>query len=108
MFQSAMFERIEREIISNDVVLYMRGSAAFPQCNFSALTVQILSQLGIRFRDVNITEDSELRQGLMDFADWPTFPQLYIKAEFIGGADIIREMHETGELLALLKDRNII
>jgi monothiol glutaredoxin len=108
VMQSAMFDRIEREILSNDVVLYMKGSAAFPQCNFSATVVQILSQIGVTFRDVDVSGDGELRQGLRDFANWPTLPQLYIKGEFIGGADIIRDMFQTGELQALLKDRDVI
>lgn len=107
-FQSAMIQRIEREISSHDIVLYMKGSAAFPQCPFSAHVVQILSQMGIRFRDINILEDSELRQGLVEFSDWPTFPQLYIKGEFIGGVDIIREMHQTGELQMLFQDHEIL
>ncbi len=108
MMRSVMFERIEREIGSHNVVLYMKGTAAFPQCGFSAFIVQILSQAGVQFRDVDIMGDSELRQGLKDFADWPGFPQLYIKGEFIGGADIVREMAGTGELQALLQDRGII
>lgn len=108
VFQSAMFERIERETGSHDIVLYMRGSAAFPQCSFSAYVVQVLSQLGVRFRDINVLEDSELRQGLKDYADWPTFPQLYIRSEFIGGADIVRDMYEAGELQALLEDRGLL
>ncbi len=107
MMQSAMFERIEKEIMANDVVLYMKGTAAFPKCNFSASVVQILSKLGIRFRDVNAMDDSELRRGLSDFANWPTLPQLYVKGEFIGGADIVREMYEAGELQALLEDRGV-
>jgi monothiol glutaredoxin len=107
VMQSAMFERIEREIYSNDVVLYMKGTAAFPQCPFSAAAVQILSQIGIRFRDVDVAGDGELRKGLSDYADWPTLPQLYIKGEFIGGADIMRDMFKAGELQALLADRGI-
>jgi monothiol glutaredoxin len=108
MMQSAMFLRIEREIMGNDVVLYMKGSAAFPQCSFSAYVVQVLSQLGIRFRDIDVSGDGELRQGLKDFADWPGFPQLYVKGEFIGGADIVRDMVKHGELQALLEDRGVI
>ncbi|MGB4057375.1 MAG: Grx4 family monothiol glutaredoxin [Alphaproteobacteria bacterium] len=107
LIKRAMFERIEREIAAYDVVLYLRGSAAYPQCSFSAYAVQILSQLGIKFRDVNITEDGELRQALKDYADWPIFPQLYVHGEFIGDANILREMAEAGELETLLTEREI-
>jgi monothiol glutaredoxin len=106
--QNLMFERIEKEIKSHDVVLYMKGTAAFPQCGFSSLVVQVLSQLQVPFKDVNILEDSELRQGIKDFANWPTIPQLYIKGEFIGGCDIVREMFQSGELQALLKDKDLM
>lgn len=103
-----MFERIEKEIKSHDVVLYMKGTAAFPQCGFSSLVVQVLSQLQVPFKDINILEDSELRQGIKDFANWPTIPQLYIKGEFIGGCDIVREMFQSGELQALFKDKGLM
>ena len=102
-----MGQRIEKELRANDVVLYMKGAAAFPQCGFSASIVQILSSLGVAFKDVSIIEDSELRQGLKDYANWPTFPQLYVKGEFIGGADIVREMFETGELEDLLDQKGV-
>jgi monothiol glutaredoxin len=96
--KSAMSERIEREIHSHPVVLYMNGQAAYPLCSFSASIVNILSRLDTPFKDVNIVNDGDLRQALRDYADWPTFPQLYIKGEFIGGADIVQEMYESGEL----------
>lgn len=105
--QGAMAERIFREISSNNVVLYMYGSAAFPQCGFSASIVQILSQLGVAFKDVNILEDGELRQALKDFANWPSLPQLYIKGEFVGGADIVREIFHSGELEELFDEKGI-
>lgn len=108
LMQRAMFERIERELVSHNVVLYMKGTAAFPQCSFSAFIVQVLSQAGVQFRDVDILGDGELRQGLMDFAEWPNFPQLYVRGEFIGGADIVREMAQSGELQALLEDRGVL
>ena len=85
----------------------MKGSAAFPQCGFSSMVVQILSHLGVTFKDVDILEDAELRQGIKDFTDWPTIPQLYVKAEFVGGCDIIREMYEAGELQTLFADKGI-
>lgn len=103
----AMAERIYKEVQRNDVVLYMKGSAAFPQCSFSATIVQILSSLGVTFKDVNAQEDGELRQALLEYADWPSLPQLYIKGEFIGGADIVRELYETGELDELLDNNGI-
>ncbi len=86
----------------------MKGTAAFPECGFSSLVVQVLSHLGVPFRDINILEDNELRQGIKDFTDWPTIPQLYVKGEFIGGADIVREMFESGELQELLTEKGIL
>ena len=105
--QNVIFDRIEKDISDNDVVLYMKGSAAFPQCGFSAVAVQILSQLGVTFKDINVLEDKEIWQGIKDFTDWPTIPQLYIKGEFVGGCDIMREMYEEGELQQLLQDKNV-
>ncbi|MCB1562674.1 MAG: Grx4 family monothiol glutaredoxin [Alphaproteobacteria bacterium] len=105
--QNVMFDRIQKEIDNHDVVLFMKGQAAFPQCGFSSLVVQVLSQLGVPFKDINVLEDSELRQGIKDFTNWPTIPQLYVKGEFVGGCDIIREMYESGELQALLQDKGI-
>ena len=105
--QKMIFERIEKDIKANDVVLYMKGSAAFPQCGFSALVVQVLSQLGVAFKDVNVLEDNDIREGIKEYANWPTIPQLYIKREFVGGCDIVREMYETGELQQLLKDKGV-
>lgn len=105
--QNVMFERIQKDIDDNDIVLFMKGEAAFPQCGFSSLVVQVLSQLGVTFKDVNVLEDNELRQGIKDFSDWPTIPQLYVKGEFIGGCDIVREMYESGELQTLLNDKGI-
>ena len=89
---------IENEIQSNDVVLYMKGTPVFPQCGFSASTVGVLNHLGIKFSTVNVLENENIRQGIKEYANWPTIPQLYVKEEFIGGCDIIREMHENGEL----------
>lgn len=105
--QNVMFERIQKDIDENDIVLFMKGEAAFPQCGFSSLVVQVLSQLGVPFKDVNVLEDNEIRQGIKDFSDWPTIPQLYVKGEFIGGCDIVREMYESGELQALLNEKGI-
>lgn len=105
--ENIVFERIKQEINSNDIVLYMKGTAVFPQCGFSAAVVQILSQLGVSFRDVNVLEDATIRQGIKDFTNWPTIPQLYIKGEFVGGCDIVREMYTSGELQDLLKEKGI-
>ena len=105
--ENVVFERIQKKINNNDVVLFMKGTAAFPQCGFSSLVVQVLSQIGVPFKDVNVLEDSELRQGIKDFTNWPTIPQLYVKGEFVGGCDIVREMYETGELQELMKDKGI-
>lgn len=101
-------DRIQRQIDSHDVVLYMKGEAAFPQCGFSAAVVQILSQMGVPFKDENVLLDNEIREGIKAFTDWPTIPQLYVKGEFIGGCDIIREMYEDGELEALFKEQGIL
>ncbi len=105
--ENILFDRIRKEITDNDVVLFMKGNAAYPQCGFSSLTVQVLSQLGVQFKDINILEDNELRQGIKDFTQWPTIPQLYIKGEFVGGCDIVREMYESGELKTLLETSGI-
>lgn len=106
--QNVTFDRIQKQINDHDIVLYMKGTAAFPQCGFSSLVVQVLSQIGAPFKDVNVLEDSEIRQGIKDFTNWPTIPQLYVKGEFIGGCDIVREMYENGELQALLKDKGVL
>lgn len=105
--ENILFDRIRKDITDNDIVLFMKGSAAYPQCGFSSLTVQVLSQLGVQFKDINILEDNELRQGIKDFSQWPTIPQLYVKGEFVGGCDIIREMYESGELKTLLETNGI-
>jgi len=105
--ENIVFERLKKEIETNDVVLYMKGTAVFPQCGFSAAVVQVLSQLGVSFKDVNVLEDASIRQGIKDFTNWPTIPQLYIKGEFIGGSDIVREMYMNGELQNILKEKGV-
>ncbi len=104
---STIQEQIQSTIDENDVVLFMKGNAQEPACGFSAMTVQVLNHLGVPFKDVNVLLDDELRQGIKDFTNWPTIPQLYIKGEFVGGCDIIREMFEDGELQQMLKDKDI-
>lgn len=105
--ENIVFDRIKKDIENNDVVLYMKGTSAFPQCGFSAAVVQVLSQLGVAFKDINVLEDDVIRQGIKDFTNWPTIPQLYIKGEFVGGCDIVREMFMNGELQDLLKDKGV-
>ncbi len=100
-------ERIEGELKGNEVVLFMKGTPVFPQCGFSAAVVQVLSHLGIKFKGIDVLQDPGLRQGVKDFASWPTIPQLYVKGEFVGGCDIVREMYQTGELAELLHSHGI-
>jgi monothiol glutaredoxin len=107
MSDSAVFDRIRDEITGTDVVLYMKGSPMFPQCGFSAAVVQVLGHLGVTYKGVNVLEDEEIRQGIKDFANWPTIPQLYVKGEFVGGCDIVREMAESGELAALFREKGV-
>ena len=104
---SAINERIQQQIDGDSVVLYMKGTPVFPMCGFSAQVVQILSHVGVPFQSYNILEDQDLRQGLKEFSNWPTFPQLYVKGELVGGCDIVREMYETGELSQLLTEKGI-
>lgn len=103
-----VLKTIENTIKSNDVVLYMKGNKKIPQCGFSATVVQILEHCGVEnFKDINVLADPAVREGIKQFTNWPTIPQLYIKGEFIGGCDIAREMYQSGELQALLKDKGI-
>ena len=96
MSEQAIAERIRTEVEGNDVVLFMKGTPVFPQCGFSNTVVQVLTHLGVQFKGINVLEDDEIRQGIKDYSDWPTVPQLYVKGEFVGGCDIIREMFEAG------------
>ena len=107
MSEAQVFERIRDEIGKNDVLLFMKGTPVFPQCGFSAAVVEVLSELGVKFHGVNILIDPELRQGIKEFSQWPTIPQLYVKGEFVGGCDIVREMFESGELEQLFKDKGV-
>jgi monothiol glutaredoxin len=102
-----VFERIQSEIDDAPVMLYMKGTAMFPQCGFSARVVQILTHLGVPFKTANVLEDMELREGIKQFSQWPTIPQLYVKGEFVGGCDIIMEMFQSGELETLLTDKGV-
>lgn len=100
-------DRIESDLKANDVVLYMKGTPVFPQCGFSAAVVQVLTHLGIKFKGINVLEDPEIRNGIKEFANWPTIPQLYVKGEFVGGCDIVREMYASGELAEMLQTKGI-
>lgn len=100
---SSVRERIEKDVKGNKIMLYMKGSPEAPQCGFSARAVAILKQHGVPFKTFNVLEDEEVRQGIKEYSDWPTIPQLYINGEFVGGSDIMAEMHENGELKDLLK-----
>jgi monothiol glutaredoxin len=102
-----VFARIESDVRSHPVVLYMKGTPVFPQCGFSAQVVQVLSQLGVKFQSFDVLSDDSLRQGVKEFSNWPTIPQLYVQGEFVGGCDIVREMYQSGELAALLKEKGI-
>ena len=99
---------IETEINDNDVVLFMKGTPVFPQCGFSAATVGVLNHLGVKFNSVNVLDDQNIRDGIKEFTNWPTIPQLYVKGEFVGGCDIVKEMFEKGELKSLLEKKKLI
>lgn len=104
---STALDTIKSAIEGNDVVLFMKGTQSFPQCGFSATVAKILQHVGVEFADVNVLADPEIRQGIKDFSEWPTIPQLYVKGEFVGGCDIVREMFETGELKTFLAEKGV-
>ncbi|UXM96135.1 Grx4 family monothiol glutaredoxin [Bartonella sp. HY329] len=104
---TGMNDFIDNEVKSNDIVLFMKGTPGFPQCGFSGQVVQILDYLGVAYKGINILTSDELRQGIKEYSNWPTIPQLYVKGEFVGGADIVREMFQQGELKTLLEDKGI-
>ena len=103
----AIDQFIANDLKSNDVVLFMKGTPEFPQCGFSSQVVQILEYLGAPIASVNVLEDAEIRQGIKEYANWPTIPQLYVKGEFVGGCDITREMFQSGELASVLTDAGV-
>ncbi len=107
MSTNPVFDRIDGDIHDNDVVLYMKGTPVFPQCGFSAAVVQILTQMEVKFKGIDVLTDPSLRQGVKEYSDWPTIPQLYVKGEFVGGCDIVREMHESGELKQIFESKGI-
>lgn len=107
MSDNPVLSSIQKEIDDNPVVLFMKGTPQFPQCGFSGMVAQILSHIGVPFKGVNVLADDALRQGIKEFSSWPTIPQLYVKGEFVGGCDIVREMYEAGELEKLLDDKGV-
>ncbi len=107
MDHNPVFDRIQEEISDNDIVLFMKGTPVFPQCGFSAAVVQALTHLGVKYKGVDCLSDPSLRDGIKEFSNWPTIPQLYVKGEFVGGCDIIRDMYNAGELQQLLVDNGI-
>ena len=104
---SGIADFIANEVKSNDVVLFMKGTPQFPQCGFSGQVVQMLDYLGVDYKGINVLADADIRQGIKDYSNWPTIPQLYIKGEFVGGCDIIREMFQAGELQGALQEQGI-
>jgi monothiol glutaredoxin len=107
MSEQAVHDWIRKTVAANDVVVFMKGTQKFPQCGFSAQVAQILGYLGVTYKDVNVLEDMGIREGIKTFSNWPTIPQLYVKGEFIGGCDIVREMFQEGELQQLLSEKGI-
>jgi len=104
---NSVHDRIANEVATSDVLLFMKGTPVFPQCGFSAAVVQILSNLGVKFKAIDVLKDPEIRQGIKEFSNWPTIPQLYVKGEFVGGCDILKEMYEAEELGPFLAERGI-
>ena len=107
MSDNPVFERIQSEIDENSVVLFMKGTPMMPQCGFSAAITQVLTQMEVKFKGIDVLADDELRQGIKEFSSWPTIPQLYVKGDFVGGCDIVREMYENGELKELLDNKGV-
>ncbi len=105
---TTVHDRIQQEVSANDVLLFMKGTPVFPQCGFSAATVGILTNLGVKFKAIDVLKDPEIRAGIKEFSNWPTIPQLYVKGEFVGGCDIIKEMYEADELAPFLAEKGIV
>ena len=107
MSEQAVHDWIRKQIAANDVVVFMKGTKQMPQCGFSGQVAQILQYLGVDYKDVNVLESMEIREGIKSFSNWPTIPQLYVKGEFVGGCDIVREMFQAGELQEMLADKGV-
>ena len=101
-------EKIAKDVAENEVLLFMKGTPVFPQCGFSAAVVHVLSEVGVKFKAVDVLKDPEIRQGIKEFSNWPTIPQLYVKGEFVGGCDIVKEMFQAGELKPFLEQQGVI
>jgi len=107
MSDNPIFTQIQKEIGDNEIVLFMKGTKDFPQCGFSSVVANILGNLGVEYKDINVLADNDIREGIKIFSDWPTIPQLYVKGEFVGGCDIIKEMFQEGELQELFAEKGI-
>ena len=107
MSEKTVHDWIRKTVSANDVVLFMKGSKDFPQCGFSSQVTQMLNHMGVDYKDVNVLEDASIRDGIKSFTNWPTIPQLYVKGEFVGGCDIIREMFQQGELAQLMDEKHV-
>lgn len=107
MSENPVFDRIKDYVSKDDVVLFMKGTPVFPQCGFSSVVTQVLQHLGVNFESYNVLEDMDIREGIKAYSDWPTIPQLYVKGEFVGGCDIVKEMFESGELQQLFADNGL-
>ena len=107
MSDNPVHQSIDETVKSNDVVLFMKGTPTFPQCGFSSVVANVLNHMGVEYASVNVLEDMDVRQGIKEYSSWPTIPQLYVKGEFVGGCDIIREMYETGELAEVFSTRGV-
>ncbi len=107
MSEQAVHDWIRKAVANNDVVVFMKGTKTFPQCGFSAQVAQILAHMGVDYKDINVLEDMGIREGIKSFSQWPTIPQVYVKGEFVGGCDIVREMFQQGELQQLLDEKGV-
>jgi monothiol glutaredoxin len=108
MSENPVFDRIKDYVSKDDVVLFMKGTPIFPQCGFSSVVSQVLTHVGVNYETYNVLEDAEIRDGIKAYSDWPTIPQLYVKGEFVGGCDIVKEMFESGELQQLFADKELV
>jgi monothiol glutaredoxin len=107
MSEQAVNDWIRKTVANHDVVVFMKGTKSFPQCGFSAQVAQILAHMGVEYQDINVLEDMGIREGIKSFSQWPTIPQVYVKGEFVGGCDIVREMFQQGELQQLLEEKGV-
>ena len=104
---NVIFDRIREEVAENDVVVFIKGTPVFPHCGFSSVVAQVMTTMGVKFKGINVLEDPGIRDGIKSFSNWPTIPQLYVKGEFVGGCDIVKEMYESGELQQLMTEKGV-